>query len=117
MIIGQEQVPPTPTLPFPPGFQDASVGDLQSQLGNLRVELAGLQAQWRGLKSQLDNMLRTNPARPPVQQQWADVGVQIARVEGNIATIQARIALKEGHPFRAQACRHRGAIRPSRSRR
>jgi hypothetical protein len=96
-MIGQEQTPPAlPPTPVPPGFQDADIATLQSQLGNLRVDLAGLQAQWRGLKNQLDNMLRTNPARPGVQQQWADVGVQIARVEGNIATIQARIALKQG---------------------
>jgi hypothetical protein len=99
MILRQEQVPSaTPTLPFRPGLQDADIGTLQSQLANLRVDLAGLQAQWRGLRSQLDNMLRNNPARPGVQQQWADVGVQIARVEGDIATLQARIALKQGLP-------------------
>jgi hypothetical protein len=43
-------------------------------------------------------MLRNNPARPGVQQQWADVGVQMARVQGDIATTQARIALKQGLP-------------------
>jgi hypothetical protein len=97
MMIGQEQAPPAPPiLPIRPGLQDADIATLQSQLGTLRIELTGLQAQWRGLKSQLDQMLRTNPARPGVQQQWADVGVQIARAEGDIATIQARIALKEG---------------------
>src|SRR4051812_3556445 len=97
MMIGQEQVPPaTPAPPIRPGLQDADIGTLQSQLSNLRVDLAGLQAQWTGLKSQLDQMLRTNPARPGVQQQWADVGVQIARAQGDIATLQARIALKEG---------------------
>jgi hypothetical protein len=98
-MIRQEQLPTIPTPPTPPllpGFQDADIGTLQSQIANLRVDLAGLQAQWNGLRTQLDNMLRNNPARPGVQQQWADVGVQIARVEGNIATLQARIALKQG---------------------
>jgi hypothetical protein len=74
-------------------------------VANLRVDLAGLQAQWQGLKSQLDNMLRNNPARPGVQQQWADVGVQMARVEGDIATLQARIALKQGLPIGAPGAR------------
>ena len=101
-------IPPPPTPPSLPGVQDADVGALQSQLANLRVDLAGLQAQWRGLKSQLDNMLRNNPARPGVQQQWADVGVQIARVQGDIATLQARIALKQGLPVGAP-----GAVAPS----
>ena len=96
-MMSQEQVPPTPpSPPFTPGVQDLDLGTLQGQLANLRVDLAGLQAQWRGLKNQLDNMLRTNPARPGVQQQWADVGVQIARVEGNVAVLEARIALKQG---------------------
>ena len=100
-MIGQEQTPPIPTPPAPPVFPGGQGGDiatLQAQLANLRVDLAGLQAQWQGLKSQLDNMLRNNPARPGVQQQWADVGVQMARVQGDIATTQARIALRQGRP-------------------
>jgi len=100
-MVEQEQspVPPVPpTPPVRPGVMDADVGTLQAQVANLRVELAGLQAQWRRLKAQLDNMLRNNPARPGVQQEWADVGVQMARVEGDIATLQARIALKQGIP-------------------
>src|SRR6185295_10690684 len=108
MMIEQERPPETPTPPAPPfrpGLQDADVGTLQAQVANLRVDLAGLQAQWRGLKSQLDDMLRNNPARPGVQQQWADVGVQIARVEGDIATLQARIALKQGLPIGAPGAR------------
>ena len=79
-------------------MQDADLATLQSQLANLRVEHAGLNAQWDGLKTQLDNMLRNNPARPGVQQQWADVGVRKARVEGEIAALEARIALKQGRP-------------------
>ena len=99
MMIGQEQAPPaTPAPPIRPGIQDVDIVTLQSQLAGLRVDLAGLQAQWSGLKSQLDNMLRNNPARPGVQQQWADVGVQMARVKGEIATLEARIALKKGLP-------------------
>src|SRR5262249_28306457 len=44
------------------------------------------------------DMLRNNPARPGVQQKWADVGVQLASVDGKIATLQARIDLKQGRP-------------------
>lgn len=95
----QAQTPAIATTPPPAvAVQDADLGTLQGQLANLRAEQAGLQAQWQGLKSQLDNMLRTNPARPGVQQQWADVGVQLARVDGSIAALQARIALKQGRP-------------------
>lgn len=100
-MIPQAQTPATAT-PAPPApviaGQDADLGTLQGQLANLRAEQAGLQAQWRGLKSQLDNMLRSNPARPGVQQQWADVGVQLARVEGDVAALETRIALKQGRP-------------------
>jgi len=99
-MIRQAQTPAIATTPPPPavGVQDADLGTLQGQLANLRAEQAGLQAQWRGLKSQLDNMLRNNPARPGVQQQWADVGVQLARIDGDVAALQTRIALKQGLP-------------------
>lgn len=76
--------------------QNADVPALKAQLGELRIQLAGLQSQWDGLQNQLNNMLRNNPARPGVQQQWADVGVQKAKLEGDIASLQARIAMKEG---------------------
>jgi hypothetical protein len=97
-MIQDAQTPVIATPPPPPAlvFQDADLGTLQAQLANLHAQQAGLQAQWRGLKSQLDNMLRNNPARPGVQQQWADVGVQLARVDGDVAALQARIALKQG---------------------
>jgi hypothetical protein len=72
------------------------VGTLRSQLGELRIQLTGLQAQWDGLYSQLNVMLKNNPARPGVQQEWADVGVQIAQVKGEIAYREARIAQAEG---------------------
>jgi hypothetical protein len=97
----QASTPAIATTPPPPpavGVQDADLGTLQGQLATLRAQQAGLQAQWRGLKSQLDNMLRTNPARPGVQQQWADVGVQLAHVDGDIAALQMRIGLKQGRP-------------------
>jgi hypothetical protein len=101
-MIRQVQTPATATtVPPPPpavGVQEADLGTLQGQLANLHTQQAGLQAQWRGLKSQLDNMLRSNPARPGVQQQWADVGVQLARVDGDVAALQTRIALKQGRP-------------------
>jgi hypothetical protein len=43
-------------------------------------------------------MLRNNPARPGVQQQWANVGVEMAQVKGTIAVLEARIAQLEGRP-------------------
>jgi hypothetical protein len=98
-MLHQAQAPAAP--PTPVLAQDADLGSLQTQLGDLRVEQAGLTAQWDGLKHQLDNMLRNNPARPGVQQQWADVGVQLAKVDGKIATLEARIALKQGRTFSA----------------
>ncbi len=101
-MLHQAQAPAVPTPPPAPVLaQDADIGSLQTQLGDLRVEHAGLKAQWDGLKSQLDNMLRNNPARPGVQQQWADVGVQLAKVDGKIATLEARLALKQGRTLRA----------------
>jgi len=102
----QAQAPAAPHTPAPAPVlaQDADLGLLQTQLGDLRVEHAGLQAQWDGLQNQLDKMLRTNPARPGVQQQWANVGVQLATVDGKIATVEARIALKQGRlPARSVA--------------
>jgi hypothetical protein len=72
------------------------IAALQSQVRNLRVELSGLQAQWDGLYSQLNAMLKNNPARPGVQQTWADVGVQMARVKGEIAFREARISQIRG---------------------
>ena len=74
----------------------ADVATLRSQVRELRIQLTGLQAQWDGLRTQLDAMLRTNPARPPVQQAWADVGMQIASIKGDIAYREARIAQAEG---------------------
>ena len=90
----QTPLPTTPSAPVP----DADLASLQGQLTQLQIQLAGLKAQWQGLKNQLDEMLRNNPARPRVQQQWADVGVQIADVQGQVATVEARIAQKEGRP-------------------
>jgi hypothetical protein len=100
----QAQAPAARTpAPGPVLAQDADLGSLQTQLSDLRVEHAGLKAQWDGLKTELDNMLRNNPARPGVQQQWADVGVQLAKVDGKIATVEARIALKQGRPVTVPA--------------
>jgi hypothetical protein len=36
-----------------------------------------------------------------VQQQWADVGVQLAKTDGKIAMLEARIALKQGRTVSA----------------
>ena len=89
-----------PAPPSPPQLQvpTGDLGSLQTHLGELRVQQVGLQAEWIRLKSQLDQMLRNNPARSAVQQQWADVGIQLAHVEGDIATTEARIAQLEGRP-------------------
>jgi hypothetical protein len=90
---------PTPPPPAPPvQVPGTDIATMQAQLGDLVVQHEGLQAQWNGLKSQLDQMLRNNPARPGVQQQWADVGSQKAKVEGDIAQLRARIAQREGLP-------------------
>jgi hypothetical protein len=97
-----------PSLPGPPGtpgtpaIASAPVADLafmQSQLSELRVQQAGLRAQSSGLRRQLDNMLQSNPARPGVAQEWANVGVQLAQVDGAVAALQARISDKQGIPI------------------
>ena len=72
------------------------VATMQARLGELQVQQAGLKAQWNGLRRQLDQMLSNNPARPGVQQQWADVGVHMAMNDGQIAMLTAQIAQKQG---------------------
>jgi hypothetical protein len=91
------QVPGPATGPsgLPP---TADLGTLQSQLAELTVQQAALKAQWDGLRRQLDNMLQSNPARPGIAQEWADVGSQIAKVDGQVAALKARIAQKQGFP-------------------
>jgi hypothetical protein len=64
---------------------------MQAQLAELRAEHAGLQAQWQSLRGQLQAMTQTNPARPGVAQQWADVASQIAQNERDMAILQARL--------------------------
>ena len=91
--------PSYPVIAFPAQDQSVDVPTLQAQVRELQIELSGLQAQWDGLYAQLNAMLKNNPARPGVQQQWADVGVQIARIKGQIAYGEARIAQKEGVPM------------------
>jgi hypothetical protein len=95
----QTPPPAPPQAPIVPPAQGlADLASLNGQLGELNVQLAGLKAQWDGLKYQLDHMLSNNPARPGVQQQWSNVGVQIADVEGKIASLNARIAQRQGRP-------------------
>jgi hypothetical protein len=92
--------PTAPTAPPPATATPAgqSIEGLRVQLGDLNVQLAGLRAEWRGLQDQLNSMLKTNPARPAVVAKWADVGVQIAHVEGDVARLQTQIAQKQGTP-------------------
>ena len=94
----QTPAPPTPpTPPAPPTLPAvADVAGLTAQLADLSVQRAGLKAQWDGLRRQLDNMLQTNPARPGVQQEWANVGSQLAQVDGQIAAIRARLQQRQG---------------------
>src|SRR4051812_8960036 len=98
--------PPAPPPPAaPPGLQgpDAGVlagatdiGSLTSQLTSLQIQRSALRAEWKGLQNQLSTMRLDNPARPAVQQSAADVGVRIAKTEGEIARIQAQLAEKQG---------------------
>lgn len=89
--------PPTPTPAVPAGVTDLAA--LQGQLADLQIERTSLKAQWDGLRRQLESMLQTNPARPAVVKEWADVGSQMARVDGQIAAVEARIAQKQGAPI------------------
>jgi hypothetical protein len=96
----QSQAPaPLAQLPASAPQAPASATDLatmQGRLGELQAQQAGLKAQWNGLRHQLDQMRSDNPARPGVQQQWADVGVHIAQYDGQIAILGAQIAQKQG---------------------
>ena len=93
-------IPTTPRVVGAPVQAPApDVATLRSQLGDLRVQLTGLQAKWDGLYSQLNVMLQSNPARPRVQQEWADAGVEIARVKGEIAYREAQLARAQGRPI------------------
>jgi hypothetical protein len=95
------QNPAAQAPPAPPAFPQIAGGDLasmQTQLADLNIQLAGLRAEWNGLQSQLGSMLQTNPARPAVQAKTADVGVQIAQVEGKIAELRIRIGQRQGVP-------------------
>lgn len=89
--------PAVPQLPVPPAAPGrglpaaADVPAMQAQLVELRAEHAGLQAQWQSLRGQLQAMTQTNPARPGVAQQWADVASQIAQNERDMAILQARL--------------------------
>ena len=101
--VPQPPQTPTPTPPAPPAppattvpLGGADLGALQAQLADLQVQQSALKAQWNGLKRQLDQMLQNNPARPGVQQEWANVGSQLAAVDGQVAALSARIAQKQG---------------------
>src|SRR6185437_8370121 len=98
--VSDAQAPGGPAAPGaplpPPALQGVSIAVLRDQAAQLQVQLAGLKAQWNGLSDQLGSMRIDNPARPPVQQQAADVGVRIAQVQGQLATIEEQIALRGG---------------------
>jgi len=96
------QAPPPPPPPGIPGAatQPAVANGLSSLINQYTdgtVQLAGLKAQWDGLQSQLYSMRLDNPARAAVQQQTANVGVQIAQLEGRLAVLKAQIAARHGH--------------------
>jgi len=91
-------VPPATPVEAPVAQGPATLSGLQAQAVELQIQLAGVRAQWNGLRTQLDQMLRNNPARPGVQQKWADVGVQKAQLEGDLARVQAQIAQMTGAP-------------------
>jgi hypothetical protein len=91
-------VPPASPIEAPVAQAPTTLSGLQAQAVELQIQLAGVRAQWNGLRAQLDQMLRTNPARPGVQQKWADVGVQKAQLEGDLARVQAQIAQLTGIP-------------------
>jgi hypothetical protein len=91
--------PLAPAAPPPPAFQGTSISGLRDQASDLRVQLAGLQAEWNGLSTQLGRMRIDNPARPPVQAKAADIGVQIAQVEGQLARVQEQIAVRTGRTY------------------
>ena len=102
-MFPQTPVPPGPAVPAlpaeaPVAQAPTTLSGLQAQAVELQIQLAGVRAQWNGLRAQLDQMLRNNPARPGVQQKWADVGVQKAQLEGDLARVQAQIAQMTGAP-------------------
>jgi len=100
-MFTQTPVPPAPPaspIEAPVAQGPATLSGLQAQAVDLQIQLAGVRAQWNGLRTQLDQMLRNNPARPGVQQKWADVGVQKAQLEGDLARVQAQIAQMTGTP-------------------
>jgi hypothetical protein len=74
----------------------ADIPAMQIQLADLSVQATALRATLRGLNRQLNAMRLDNPARPGLQQQAADVGAQLARVEGKMAELQARLANAQG---------------------
>ncbi len=101
-VIQRGQIPVPPTPPPPPTVTPQIVGatsdlaTMQTQLIDLNVQLAGARAEQTGLRRQLQLMLQTNPARPQVQARDAEVGLKIANLEGQAATLQAQIAAKQG---------------------
>jgi hypothetical protein len=96
MVFQSSQIPTPPAPPGPIVVAPGSEAALQAQLVDLNVQLTGLRAERAGLRRQLESMLQTNPARPPVQAKDAEVGLKIANIEGQVATIQAQIASKQG---------------------
>lgn len=90
------QPPQTAVASPPPAQGVANVATLQAQLAELNIQARALRATSRGLVRQLEGMRLDNPARPGVQQQSADVGAELARVEGRIAEVQARVAQAQG---------------------
>jgi len=93
---GPATPPLPPAVPVAPvqGAGVTSVSSLISQYTEGTMQLAGLRAQWDGLQNQLYSMRLDNPARAAVQKQTADVGVQIAQLEGNLAVLKAQMGAR-----------------------
>jgi hypothetical protein len=94
MRQSQSPTPPAPPLNTPP----TETSSLISQLTELKVQEAGLKAQLDGLRHQLRVMRRSDPGRPQVQAQQAELAVQLAQAQGDAARLEAQLA-QQGIPI------------------
>jgi len=93
MTFVQQGAPPTP--PSPPLVSGPDAMLLQQQLSNLQAQLAGMRAEYSSLQRQLERMSSSNPGRPAILQRHAELGLQMAQTEGQVAALQVRMGLKD----------------------